>query len=491
MGTDGTSDYAYDDTGQLTSVDHDYQTDENYSYDENGNRTNTGYTTGDNNRLTSDGTFNYTYDDEGNRETRTRISSAQADDYTTEYTWDHNNRLTEIVYKNNSGTITKQVDYTYDVFGRRIFKEVDADGAGAGSSLTTEYVYDGQDILLALDDSGDVTNRYLHGPAVDQILADEQVGDEVLWPLADNLGSVRDLIDSDGNVENHLVYDAYGNVISETASAVDHIFGFTGRERDEESDLQYNRARYYDGQVGRWISEDPMGFMAGDGNLSRYVHNAPTYLVDPSGLVESEMGEPLSPTADQPGDDEEQDEFLNSIDRWLDKYKQGDLGLPPEWRYKEGAYEAWITSGIFDDPKYKDPKPSEPLSQLEDLGKEFAKKYGKDLAHKFGKFLYYESGLVEPFEGWGVIDWGEEMWEKHEKLLKTFGTGIGIGAGIALPGLVDKHVNPTLQRYDIEIEEIPIPFLPVFTPLEWIIQPKVIIGVGDGSESWLFLELKR
>jgi hypothetical protein len=102
------------------------------------------------------------------------------------------------------------------VFGRRILKEVDADGAGAGLSVTTEYMYDGEDILLALDDSGDVTNRYLHGPAVDQILADEQVGDEVLWPLADNLGSVRDLIDSDGNVENHIAYDAYGNVISET-----------------------------------------------------------------------------------------------------------------------------------------------------------------------------------------------------------------------------------------------------------------------------------
>lgn len=192
------------------------QTDESYGYDAAGNRTNTGYTTGDNNRLTSDGTFNYTYDDEGSRETRTRISSAQADDYTTEYTWDHNNRLTKIAYKNNSGTITKQVDYTYDVFGRRILKEVDADGAGAGLSVTTEYMYDGEDILLALDDSGDVTNRYLHGPAVDQILADEQVGDEVLWPLADNLGSVRDLIDSDGNVENHIAYDAYGNVISET-----------------------------------------------------------------------------------------------------------------------------------------------------------------------------------------------------------------------------------------------------------------------------------
>jgi hypothetical protein len=50
-------------------VDHDYQTDESYGHDAAGNRTNTGYTTGDNNRLTSDGTFNYTYDDEGSRET--------------------------------------------------------------------------------------------------------------------------------------------------------------------------------------------------------------------------------------------------------------------------------------------------------------------------------------------------------------------------------------------------------------------------------------
>ena len=47
----------------------------------------------------------------------------------------------------------------------------------------------------------------------------------------------------------------------------------------------------------RWISEDPVGFMAGDGNLSRYVHNAPTYLVDPSGLVEDpqETGTPAVP----------------------------------------------------------------------------------------------------------------------------------------------------------------------------------------------------
>jgi|GEM_PF-4137906 len=73
--------------------------------------------------------------------------------------------------------------------GWRIFKEVDADGARAGSSVTTEYLYDGDDIVLPLDGYGDMTNRYLQGPAVDQSLPDEQVGKEVLRPLADGSGN--------------------------------------------------------------------------------------------------------------------------------------------------------------------------------------------------------------------------------------------------------------------------------------------------------------
>ena len=175
----------------------------------------------------------------------TRISGT-ADDYTTEYECDHDNRLTKLTYKNSGGTITKEIEYGYDLFGRRISKTIDWDGAGSGSAEEVHYIYDGDDILLAFDESGDLTNRYLHGPAVDQILADEQVtsltsAGDVLWPLADNLGSVRDIVDSTGAVENHLTYDAFGNVTSETDDTVDHIYAYTGRDRDEESDLQYNR----------------------------------------------------------------------------------------------------------------------------------------------------------------------------------------------------------------------------------------------------------
>jgi RHS repeat-associated protein len=75
-------------------------------------------------------------------------------------------------------------------------------------------------------------------------------------------------------------------VTSETSAAVDFLFAFTGRERDEESGLQFNRARCYDPGVGRWISEDPIGFAAGDANLSRYVGNYPSIVSDAFGLAD-------------------------------------------------------------------------------------------------------------------------------------------------------------------------------------------------------------
>jgi RHS repeat-associated protein len=61
-------------------------------------------------------------------------------------------------------------------------------------------------------------------------------------------------------------------------------YGWTAREKDVETHLQYNRARWYDAAIGRWVSSDPLGFEAGDSNLFRYVKNSPTTASDPSGL---------------------------------------------------------------------------------------------------------------------------------------------------------------------------------------------------------------
>jgi RHS repeat-associated protein len=250
----------------------------------------TGYDTGSNNLLLSDGTFDYVYDSEGNRTSRTRISNDPADDKTVLYEWDYRNRLTRVVFKDNSGDVTKEVIYEYDIFNRRITKIIDADGEGVGVAEQTDFIYDGQDIVLALDGEGSLTNRYLHGPAIDQILADEQIAEEqLIWTLADNLGSVRDLVNNAGEVESHIDYTAFGAVETITNNLVQTLYGFTGRERDAETGQTYHRARYYDPLVGRWLSEDPIGFYAGDGNLGRYVGNNPVNYTDPSGLVWAEV----------------------------------------------------------------------------------------------------------------------------------------------------------------------------------------------------------
>lgn len=75
------------------------QADEVYNYDNNGNRTNPGYVTGEYNRLLSDDTYNYEYDPEGNRTKRTEIATGTV----TEYVWDHRNRLVELVVHGRLG----------------------------------------------------------------------------------------------------------------------------------------------------------------------------------------------------------------------------------------------------------------------------------------------------------------------------------------------------------------------------------------------------
>src|SRR5262249_26231211 len=112
------------------------------------------------------------------------------------------------------------------------------------------------------------------------------------WTLTDRMGSVRDVTDNTGVVKDHIAWDGWGNITSESASAFRGRYGWTGRELDVETGLQYNRARYYDPASGRWISEDPLGFDAGDSNLYRYVSNAPPTLTDPSGFVEQVQVQP-------------------------------------------------------------------------------------------------------------------------------------------------------------------------------------------------------
>ena len=74
----------------------------------------------------------------------------------------------------------------------------------------------------------------------------------------------------------------------ETANAVDCIFGYTGKMFDEVTELQNNVNRWYNPELGKWLSEDPIGFNAGDTNVYRYVGNNTIQFSDPLGLIKSQ-----------------------------------------------------------------------------------------------------------------------------------------------------------------------------------------------------------
>ncbi|GAB6188226.1 RHS repeat domain-containing protein [Thermopirellula anaerolimosa] len=120
-------------------------------------------------------------------------------------------------------------------------------------------------------------------------MIDIGTADLVAWTLTDHLNTVRDIAKYDPQtgtttVVNHLVYDAFGRVTSESNPAVDSLFLFTARPFDADTGLQNNLHRWYDPAVGRWLSEDPISYRGEDFNLYRYVGNNPTNATDLDGL---------------------------------------------------------------------------------------------------------------------------------------------------------------------------------------------------------------
>ncbi|MEG3928320.1 RHS repeat-associated core domain-containing protein, partial [Microcoleus sp. T3_D1] len=274
---DGVTNYTYDKNNQLTVADHSNSNkpDESFSYDANGNRTNSGYQTGSNNQLNSDGVYNYAYDDEGNLIRKTEIASNKV----TEYQWDYRNRLAGVVDKDVARNVTQNVGFKYDSQNRRISKKV--------GNNETRFVYDRDNVLFDFVANGTnqpvLDKRYLFGAGVDQLLAQESAQGSVLWALTDQLGTVADWVDNSGSVADRVRYDSFGGVVSQSNSAAGSRYGFTGRELDAETGLYYYRSRYYNPEIGRFIGEDSVGFGGGDANLYRYVKNSPVDSTDPLG----------------------------------------------------------------------------------------------------------------------------------------------------------------------------------------------------------------
>ena len=272
-----TTTYGYDANGELVSVRRGNAQVESFRYDADGNRVQSGEVVSGDNQVLSDGTNRYTYDAEGNVLTSTSIATGEV----TKYTYDYRNRMTSAEIDDASGKVLHSARYEYDVFDNRI--GVTEDG------VTTRTVYVGRSAWADFDASGNVTARYLFGDSSSDILARWRPSDGTTWYLADGLGSVRDLANASGNKVDHVEYDAFGQVLSESNPAEGDRYKYAGQEYDALIGLYYDRARYYDASQGRFLSEDPLGFDGGDFNLYRYAKGSPTNFTDTSGegLIEA------------------------------------------------------------------------------------------------------------------------------------------------------------------------------------------------------------
>jgi RHS repeat-associated protein len=210
----------------------------------------------------------------------------------------------------------EEIDYTYDVFDNLIGRE-DTTYTSGGSINTQTIERDVVDpatgnVVLSFDGNGNLTNRYLWGPAVDQILADEQFNlsgtdqlpssaGNTLWALDDNQGSVTDLVDDAGTLEEHLAYSPFGQQTAQSSNpgSVDFDFGYDGTYTDATTGDQLHDLRWYDAAMQRWLNQDPTGLTFGP-NPYAYVGNSPTNLSDPSGLCAAQVPAGMNPNAALP-----------------------------------------------------------------------------------------------------------------------------------------------------------------------------------------------
>jgi len=102
----------------------------------------------------------------------------------------------------------------------------------------------------------------------------------------DATGNTVAMTDGSQAVVNRYAYTPYGRIVGK-AESVPQPFQYVGQSgvMAEPNGFYYMRARYYDPEVGRFVSEDPIGFEGGDVNLYAYVGGNPILLFDPSGLA--------------------------------------------------------------------------------------------------------------------------------------------------------------------------------------------------------------
>lgn len=267
--------YSYNLSGRLSEVKKNDKVVSKYNYDSNGNRVSgnvnsqsvtANYDTQD--RLATYNSDSFQYNLNGELLSKKNSITNQI----TPVSFNSLTQLTSI----KVGSVTNE--YLYDGYGRRVQNNVNG-------KMQSRFIYQGQ-IRLAgtLGSDGLVHQRfgYLSKSHAPDFMI---MKNETYRFITDHLGSIRLVVRlKDGAVVQELQHDEFGRVVKNTAPGF-QPFGFAGGLYDPNTNLIQFGARWYDPEVGRWISKDPIGFNGGDTNQYAYVANNPVNLIDVTGFV--------------------------------------------------------------------------------------------------------------------------------------------------------------------------------------------------------------
>lgn len=251
------------------------------------------------NRLEVFQDLRYTYDAHGNVVERKKGAHEAA-----QLTWSADHQLASATVSRHG--VTQTTRYEYDALGRRTRKS-DAFGS-------TVYLWDGD--LMVQSQRGIRSSLFLFEPNGFVPLATIQ-DSEIYWYQCDQIGAPRELTAQDGSIAWAADYRVWGEATlrktgtdgratvldrSRPSSAprpIEQPFRFQGQQFDEETGLHYNRFRYYDPGIGRFVSLDPIGLRGGH-ELYSYAPN-PFAWIDPSGLTKVPRLNIKKPTYENPG----------------------------------------------------------------------------------------------------------------------------------------------------------------------------------------------
>jgi RHS repeat-associated protein len=218
-----------------------------------------------------------TYDANGNTATlQTSLTGP-----TWSYTYDAQDRLT-----GGTSTTGDTFTFAYDARNRCIARVI--------NGTTIANLYDDWSLIEERTPVDSLSATHMHGAWLDEILCtirDVSGSSVTTFHHHDGLGSVTALSDTTGTLLERYSYDAYGKPTIYNAagaiiavSAQSNRFLYTGREWFQELNLSDHRHRYYQPDIGRWLSRDPIEEYGGI-NLYGYVENRPTGTLDSFGLA--------------------------------------------------------------------------------------------------------------------------------------------------------------------------------------------------------------